>query len=312
MDFNAKLEEIKKRHIYNKNYSLRIKIDTSINNDYASHNYLSELFHKVRKSHASSLIIEIPPSVFIAANHFATLGCIIDAFTKSGKSVRLESNTSKKHLSLIMRNGFGELFSLDSIPDFNNTVIPYKNFDVDYIKEYDMYLKLKLFSRSDLPKMSTLVADKIQDFLLEIFQNVRDHTSSTKVYTCGQFFPKTSLLYFSVVDTGETIPYNVNRYHKKHSLSLPSNTLKWALEKGNTTLEDNIPRGIGLYLIKEFVNLNQGYFYIVSGNETYEINPKYGERYKCMEYTFPGTIVTIAFNLADNASYSMADENILF
>lgn len=38
----------------------------------------------------------------------------------------------------------------------------------------------------------------------------------------------------------------------------------------------------------------------------------HGERYKCMEHTFPGTIVTIAFNLDDKASYCMADENILF
>lgn len=312
MDFKERLQEIKNRNINNINHTLTIKIHTSINNDYTSHNYLSELFHKINNSDANSLVIDIYPSAFIAANQFAALGCIIDSFAKSGKRIDLGHNISAKHLNLIKRNGFGELFSLASIPDINNTVISYKNFDVEHINEYDTYLTLELFSRSDLPKMSHSVTDYIRGYLLEIFQNVIDHTSSTKVYTCGQFFPKTSLLYFSIVDTGETIPYNVNRYHQKHSLSLPVNTLKWALEEGNTTLDDDVPRGIGLYLIKEFVNLNQGYFYIVSGNETYEINPKYGERYKCMEYIFPGTIVTIAFNLDDNASYSMADENILF
>ncbi len=312
MDFKAQLQEIKNRNIHNKNYTLTIEIYTSINNDYTSYNHLSELFHKINDTHYNSLVIDIYPSAFIAANQFAALGCIIESFIKPEKKISLGPHISPIHLNLIKRNGFGKLFSLDSIPDINNTVIQYKNFDVKHINEYDAYLTLELFNRSDLPQMSVLVTDNIRGYLLEIFQNVIDHTTSTKVYTCGQFFPKNSLLYFSIVDTGETIQYNVYRYHQKHSLSLPANTLKWALEKGNTTLDDNIPRGIGLYLIKEFVNLNQGYFYIVSGNETYEINPKYGERYKCMEHTFPGTIVTIAINLDDKASYYMADENILF
>lgn len=287
--------------------TLKITLQQNIDTSYSAHNYLSEIANKVKTTDADNIIIDFSNINFIAANQFAILGSIIDSCKPEHCTVNLADITPPKILDIIRRNDFGKYFKLSHIVDKNNTVIPYRCFDVDDIIEYEIHLTLSLFDRNDLPKMSPGVSDEIRDYLLEVFKNVKDHTSSSKVYTCGQYFPKTSMLYFSLVDTGETIAYNVSEYHNKHSLSTPSSCLSWALESGNTTLDNGSPRGLGLSLIKGFVLLNQGYFCIVSGPEAFEISKK-GERYMDMKHPFPGTIVTIAFNLDDDAAYYMKDE----
>lgn len=310
MDFDAKLEEFRNRHISSNKNTMTLHIDRSINTDFESHNYLSELFLKSKNSTATTIIIDMSKLTFIAANQFAILGCIIDSLISDNKNIKLGSGTSSELLTLMCRNDFGNFFSLKSLPDINKTVIPYKHFDVNEIMEYERYLTIELFNRSDMPNMSEAVTNHIRDYLLEIFKNVKDHTSSNNVYTCGQFFPKKLLLYFTIVDTGETIPYNVCEYHSKHKLDNPDWALKWALIKGNTTLDTDGPRGIGLFLIREFVSLNKGYFCIVSDDEVYEIESNGNEYYKRMNYSFPGTIVTIAFNLDDESTYYMKEEII--
>lgn len=284
---------------------IREHIDTS----YDSHNYLSRLANALNKYSNRNIIIDFSHTQFIAANQFAILGSIIDSCISRNCKITLGKNTPPKIVSLFRRNGFCNYFKLTNILDKNNTTIPYKRFDVNSLDEYERYLTISLFSRSDLPKMSPGVSDEIRDYLLEVFKNVKDHTSSSYIYTCGQFFPKTSLLYFSIVDTGETISYNVHRYHKDKSLEIPKSCLAWALEIGNTTLDEGRPRGLGLSLVKDFVNLNSGAFYIISGSETFEIS-KGKQRYLSMKNSFPGTIVTMAFNLNDHASYFMKSELI--
>lgn len=306
-EFEKRLSKIRQEHISKAPNELTICIENSINTDFKSHNYLSKLANKILNSKCKTITIDMSKLKFVAANQFAILGCIFDTYVKNNNTLKLLTNISPDIMSLMCRNGFGKFFTLQPIPDINNTTIPFKRFNVNEITEYELYLTMKLFARNDLPAMSDEVSNNIRDYLLEIFKNVNDHTNSPYVYTCGQFFPATSLLYFSIVDTGETISYNVTEYFNKYSLPLPSNTLKWAIEAGNTTLVEDAPRGLGLSLIKDFIHENKGYLYIVSGQETYQITP-FKENYRFMDTEFPGTIVTIAFNLADSSSYYMKSE----
>lgn len=261
-------------------------------------------------SNHNSIILDVSKVRFISANQFAILGAIIEHYLNSNPSRNFSFRGVPEALMKIMRkNGFGKYLNLPSLNDIYGTTIPYKRFSVDDITEYDLYLRLKLFSRNDLPQMSPLITDNIRSYLLEVFKNVKDHTTSSRVYTCGQYFPHSYMLFLTIVDMGETIPYNVHKYHEKHNSSVPRSTLRWALQEGHSTLDKDGPRGIGLSLIKEFIIKNKGCFYIVSEKEAYEIT-KNGERYKELDYSFPGTIVTIAFNLKDNYAYYMKEEVI--
>lgn len=290
--------------------TLILTIDKSINSTLYSYEYLSEMFNVLLETTATTIIFNIS-DIFIAANQFAVLGCIIEFCQETNKKFQLDDKIPYALKILMRRNNFGIFFNLSHISDINNTVVPYKRFYVDEILEYERYLTIELFNRNDMKDISDILKDNIRDYLLEIFKNVKDHTSSKKIYTCGQFFPKKSLLYFTIVDKGETIYYNVSEYHKRSNLSIPNSPLKWALEKGNTTLNNNGPRGIGLFLIKNFITSTNGYFCIVSDNEMYEIRSNNDGKFFKLKYTFPGTIVTIAFNIQDNVTYNNIKDDVI-
>lgn len=289
-----------------------IEIPLNIQTEKSTYEFLANFAQQLKSTTCDTLIIDMSKVQFVASNQFAVLGCLLDDFVRKNEktTIRLKG-LNNIIIDMIRKNGFYVHCGLEPLPDLHNTVVPYKIFDVQDIKKYESYLTLKIFSREDLPPMSLQYKHMIQDYLLEAFKNVNDHTTSTFVYTCGQFFPKSGLLYFTIVDSGETIPYNVTRYLQKHGSCLSCSSLQWALQEGTSTLDDAGPRGVGLYLIKDFINSNQGRITIISGTECYEFsNSK--ERYLTFEHSFPGTIVTLAFNLNDKTYYGFDNIEIEF
>lgn len=287
-----------------------IIIPKDISTSLSSHRFFGELANHLDTLHENKICLDFSDTQFIASNQFAILGCILDSYLHTHPDTSIYfSELNDKLMEMIKKNGFFIHCNMERIPDIHNTVIPYKIFPVKDIKEYESYLTIKIFNRDDLPAMSRGFKSLLQDYLLEVFKNVADHTTSKRVYTCGQFFPKNSLLYFTIVDNGETIPYNVRNYFKHTHQSAPDNFLQWALMEGTSTANETAPRGIGLFLIRSFILANCGQLYIVSGKEGYEITGK-GERFVQIEQPFPGTIVTLAFNLNDHRFYTMENLEI--
>lgn len=60
-----------------------------------------------------------------------------------------------------------------------------------------------------------------------MLNNVINHAEGSSVYICGQYFPRNSNLYFTIVDLGETIFENVNEYLCGHNIEISENILKW-------------------------------------------------------------------------------------
>ena len=290
-----------------------IRIKGDLQNSNSSYEKLCILAKQLENTKVERVEIDFDGVKFIAANLFAVLGCIFQEFyEKHHESGGLAvGNIHPKIKQIMQRNGFNIHLGWESLSDEYNTVIPYRIFDVNRIDEYDEYLTTSLFSRQDLPDMSQGAKDEIKGSLLELFKNVKDHTSSSKIFTCGQYFRNSNMLYFTIVDEGETIPYNVKTYHKEQNIPFEENSLQWAMTEGNTTSNEKTPRGIGLSLIRDFVELNEGVFNIVSGNENFEMGDK-GSRYNVFEVSFPGTIVTIGLNLDDDATYCSTTEDIQF
>lgn len=288
--------------------TVSISILNNIDTGFSSHSRLSKLAHYMSTLNAKKITIDFSKVNFIASNQFAIFGCILSAYSaKCPESKIYFLNLNAKITETIRKNGFYRHLGFEKLPDTYNTVIPYTIFNIDEINEFERYILLRIFNRSDIPQMSEMAKSNIMDNILEIFNNVKEHTHSNKVFTCGQYFPKSSLLYLTIVDSGETIPYNVNMHFNDKNLKPPVNALEWAMVAGHSTRIAETPGGLGLSLLKDFVGLNEGLLYIVSGNETYEKKGKQ-ERYKYMEVPFTGTIVTVAFNLSDTHTYSMVSE----
>lgn len=282
----------------------------NLQTSYQSHNELARIFTILSSFHGDELILDFSKVTFISANQFAVLGCMLSTFLKINAKAQILFRYIPEKLECVMRmNGFNRhLVDFDPLPDIHNTTITYKIFKVTQIDEFEKYILMEIFSRNDIPQMSNQVKDRIIDNILEIFNNVKEHTNSSNLYTCGQYFPSKSLLYFTVTDSGETIPYNVHTFLNEHQVKISTSALEWAIQSGNSTRRSNSPGGLGLYLLSDFIKLNHGELYIVSGGETFE-QTKRGIRYKYLDYIFPGTIVTMAFNLNDKYSYCFSGED---
>ena len=87
-------------------------------------------------------------------------------------------------------------------------------------------------------------------------------------------------------------------------------TIEWAMKSGNTTKMSNIPGGLGLGIIFEFIQKNNGKIHIVSSDGYYEYSNSLIIKEK-LKNSFEGTMVNLSFNLSDNKHYSLIEEEKL-
>jgi len=152
--------------------------------------------------------------------------------------------------------------------------------------------------------MTPALLKRFRESLFEIFENALEH-SYTKygVFACGQHYPKDERLDFTVVDLG--IGFHGNIHKKLGVLFSPNEAIQWALT-GKTTRIGR-PGGLGLKLLREFINLNGGRLIIVSDVGYCELS-RGNVSTQSLSKPFPGTALTIEVNTADQSSYCLTTE----
>lgn len=248
---------------------------------------------------------------FISANLFSIFGCILDKAILENKHKIEIINISKNIRNLMQRNGFNKFLPWNDMEDFYHNCIPYISFKAttEQLEQFEKYLLINVFDRPNMPIMSDKVKDSIIDNILEMFNNVIDHANCEYAYVCGQYFVKKNELTLTIVDLGQTIKDNVNRYMEQQKESKPRNCLEWAMKSGNSTKSEDAPGGLGFNILLEFLKKNKGRFSLVSSSECFATSPKGSKFYK-LDDEFKGTIVTITFNLNDDFLYLLG-ENII-
>lgn len=98
---------------------------------------------------------------------------------------------------------------------------------------------------------------------------------------------------------------NVNEY-LRNNLS-GEDAIKWAVGEDHTTKQGSIPGGLGLSLIRDFLEKNDGKIQIVSANGYWE-QREGQEAVNQFSQVFPGTIVNLEFNIEDKSYYSLSSE----
>lgn len=287
-----------------------ISIGCDIDNGIKSNECLAELSSVLYENEYDELQLNFEKVRFIAANQLAVIAAIVEELCiRKGKTVALGNITNKVRL-VMQKNGFGKHLQLEPKADKFHTTIPYQFFRIDESEEFERYLLLHIFQREDIPRMSERARNTIIDYFLEIFNNVKEHANAGYIYSCGQFFPKSNILYFTICDIGKTIPDNVKDYLKEISRGKDEEyCIEWALKEGNSTRTNDSPGGLGLSMINRFIELNKGRLMVMSGNEIYEYS-KNKSRFLISESCFRGTIVTIGINMSDSFSYLAINDNI--
>jgi hypothetical protein len=275
----------------------------SINNSYESFQSLISLYEENKDKLFSEIHIEIWN--FFAANMSAALGAILDTFTSNISNVQFDY-ISKSVETILLKNDFLTYYGRQRALDINNTTIKFQKLKPTDGKYFKNYVVDELIEghMSNLPRMSNGVKERIVEAIYEIFVNAQIHSESKSIYTCGQFFPKINKIEFTIADTG--IGFK-NRINKRFNSNLNSmQAITWAVKDKSTTKE-GISGGIGLALLKEFIEKNKGKMQIISNDGFYQFGCE-GEILKQFQGEFPGTIVNLQFRTDDRSNYLLKSE----
>ena len=187
--------------------------------------------------------------------------------------------------------------------------VPLKQYfskDIDKIEEY---LENKWIGKEWI-HTSSLLSEKIIGNVIELYANAFEHSySDIGVFTCGQRFPNRKDLMLTIIDFGIGIPQSLNNYFKECDEVFDGYyRLELAFQDGFSTKKRDQPRGIGLDLLKEFIQKNHGRMDIYSNNEHVHIASN-SINYKIEDFYFYGTAVNIKLK-CDEKYYLIEGEPI--
>jgi len=261
--------------------------------------------------------IDFSGTCWIDANMCSPLGAVIWKSCRSDQKCDCVHfmNLGEKQKEILLKNGFlSENCGLEKQPDIHGTTIVYKHIwgssfgasstDTefkDYIQEH---------FREDnvlLPEIEPSLLSRFRESLYEVFHNACEHARShSGIFACGQHFPQKNLLRFTITDLGIGFDGSVRENLGIRMTAVRS--IQWAL-KGNTTrsLATGRPGGLGLQMMRDFLESNKGCMSIVS-NEGYW-NSKSASQMLSFESAFPGSIVTIEI---DTKSRHLRDFDAVF
>ncbi len=276
-----------------------------IRHDQAGFGALVCLHAQTKDCFFNDIDIDMSTTNWFDADMCAAFGAILYRLSESLNTVKL-TNIRTGVEKILLKNGFLSSYGREKIPDRWGTTIRYQRFDVEDDRYFASYIEDELMQRSEIPAMSPWLLKKFRESIFEIFSNAVLHSQTRLgIFSCGQFFPTRNRLDFSVTDLGIGIRQNVK---KNAGLDLtPEGAITWATEGYNTTKRGQIPGGLGLKLLGEFIDLNGGRIQIVSDAGYWQQAGSQTVTARLNE-PFPGTVVSVEINTADKRSYALRSE----
>ncbi|NMC00656.1 MAG: ATP-binding protein [Thermoanaerobaculaceae bacterium] len=277
----------------------------NINHDEQGFESLCDLYDKTKTFFLETVEFDMSKTTWFDADMCAPFGAILYKLGEMLNTIKF-LHINQKVNEILLKNGFLSHYGQSKIPDSYSTTIPYFRFDAKDDRYFAVYIEQKLMNRDEIPNMSLGLKKRFRESIFEIFSNAVIH-SQTKlgIFTCGQFFPKKNEISFTVADVGIGICQNV-REHIKRDIA-PEEAIEWATQERNTTKKGSIPGGLGLKLLKEFVDLNGGSIQIVSQNGYWKREKRVTVK-KRFANGFPGTVVSVKINTLDTNKYCLAEE----
>jgi len=273
----------------------------NINNTFESYQKLINFYQEHKDKEFDTIHLELKQ--WFAANMCAALGGILDSFSDNLNDIKID-HISPDVEKILLKNDFLSFFGHSRMYDKYHTTIRFLKLKLSDGKFFNNYVVHELIGRSELPKMSAMVKEKITEAIYEIFVNAQIHSESKHIYTCGQFFPRENRIEFTIADTGIGFKRRVNERFKSHLNSIQA--IRWATIDTHTT-KIGVTGGIGLALLKEFIEKNNGKLQIISDDGFYQFDNK-GEQTQIFNNFFPGTIVNLQFRTDDSSSYILKKE----
>ena len=288
---------------------LEFPISQRVSADKEGYDFLSALYRDITNADCSEIVVDFKLCKGFEANLSAVLGAIFNKQKDNGRAVFLRKPESPGVRRALSRNKFFKAFDLNTNNEDRENYIEYRRFSADDTQSFKEYIDSELVQKKRFPNCTERAKEKIKESICEIFANAIDHSGCRDFYCCGEVHPREgkNMLDMTFVNLGTSIVENVNNYLKSKQASVMTSceTLEWAFVEGNTTKQ--IPGGLGLAILKQFIKMNEGTIQMISGDAMIEIYGDTATDTK-LDLWFPGTIVTVEFNGDDNKTYLMTDE----
>ena len=283
---------------------MKINIGT-INSDCNGFDSIADIAVKTKDVWLDSIELDLSLCSFFEANMAAPLYAVIARLRDELNDVTI-ANVPTGVINILRKNKFLSVFNQPELIDKNQTTLPFKIFKLSAGDQFNDYLNSYMKGRG-IPAMSEALTKRFRQSLFEIFLNAAIHSQSKAgIFACGQVYPNEHRLDFTIADAGVGIRDNVRKYTRKPKLN-SCEAIEWAMTEGNTTKNGNQPGGLGLKLIKDFIQMNGGKIQVVSRFGYYEFSAN-GDFIQKMNNDFPGTCINIEINTKDTSSYCLKSE----
>ncbi|WP_406849076.1 hypothetical protein AABD45_14600 [Vibrio vulnificus] len=233
-------------------------------------------------------------------------------------AIRIETKTMLPHVYNKLRN-MGLLEALDKLDGQGFTqktedIIPYREFHSS-TKEEDVlsYLRDEWLGKNRL-NFSEDVESAVLSSLWEVYANAFEHSGTHQVQSCGSYNRKDKTLTLLVGDSGNGIASSVRDYLQSDLTA--QQALEWALIKGNSTYTANLkeageeqPRGLGLHLLTQLVDINGGCMEIYTDSVSYSRRSEQCS-YIAQPAIIKGSWVKLTLHCKHDVIYYFRDENI--
>lgn len=283
---------------------MQINIGT-IRSNYCGFDSIGHIAKQTKALFWDSVELNLSLCSFFEANMAAPLYSVIAQLRDDLNDVSI-SDVPTGVKTILRKNKFLTVFNQSELTDTNQTTLPFKIFKLNAGDQFSDYLDTFMKGRG-IPVMSEGLTKRFRQSLFEIFLNASIHSDSKSgIFVCGQFYPQKHRMDFTIADAGIGIRENVRKYTGIEKLN-SCKAIEWAMTEGNTTKTGRQPGGLGLKLIKEFIQMNKGKIQIVSRYGYFEFHAN-GESIQKMNNDFPGTCINIEINTEDRSSYCLKSE----
>ena len=299
------ISEIKINYPENRIFSVETIFIPRINDDPQDFDTLFRIWTSIHnKQHIE---IKFSSCDFLRQNAVAFLGGTISYIRSNGGKVSIDTNSLLPAIKAnLEQNGFLNAMGESTLPWDGNS-IPYREDRHENYQSISQYLHEKWIGKGWLyidPELARVIVSNV----IEIYSNAFTHASSSNgVYSCGQNYPSLQELKITVIDFGIGIPQSVRDYLVTNGYSSEisdERALQIAFQEGFSTKPEL--GGMGLKLLKEFIQKNQGRMdiYSHSGHAIVDSN---GEKFEPIDSFFKGTVVNISLN-RDQKFYYLAEK----
>lgn len=284
-------------------------LEKQVRTDKNGYETIVNLYDKLSNCPSKQASIDFSACSRFDANLSAVLGAIIAQLEENGNNIWITPPTSPGVKRILSRNHFLKAFDIQTTNGESESFIKYEKFSFTDDSKFKKYINDELINKQKFPQHTELAGQKITESIYEIYANAITHGGCSHVYSCGEYDGdgSTLKLNMTIVNCGCTIYQNVNNYFSKQEKEPIDSceSIKWAMEEGNTTKLTT--GGLGLSILYNFITLNKGSIQIISHDGMYEyrdgdINTDF------LSKPFPGTIVNMQFNFNDNKFYYMEEE----